>query len=85
MAHLVLAGFAAYLLFQIGLINLPKILVTEREEGALLRLRATPGGIPATSSPSAVVVVVAVGTWRSCGRRGGDASRRALPRGVGDG
>ncbi|MFF8092725.1 ABC transporter permease [Streptomyces sp. NPDC016675] len=47
MAHLVLAGFAAYLLFQIGLINVPQMLVTEREEGALLRLRATPGGIPA--------------------------------------
>ncbi|GHH96075.1 ABC transporter permease [Streptomyces capillispiralis] len=47
LAHLVLAGFAAYLLFQIGLISLPQMLVTEREEGVLLRLRATPGGIPA--------------------------------------
>ncbi|MFD3943902.1 ABC transporter permease [Streptomyces sp. NPDC058579] len=63
MAHLVLAGFAAYLLFQIGLINLPQILVTEREEGVLLRLRATPGGIPAyLVAKCLLVVVVAVGT-----------------------
>lgn len=63
MSHLVLAGFAAYLLFQIGLINLPQILVTEREEGALLRLRATPGGIPAyLVAKSVLVVVVSVAT-----------------------
>ncbi|MGW2014205.1 ABC transporter permease [Streptomyces sp. NPDC001927] len=63
MAHLVLAGFAAYLLFQIGLINLPQILVTEREEGVLLRLRATPGGIPAYLVAKCVLIVgVAVGT-----------------------
>ncbi|MDT0616173.1 ABC transporter permease [Streptomyces lancefieldiae] len=63
MAHLVLAGFAAYLLFQIGLINLPQMLVTEREEGALLRLRATPGGIPAyLIAKCLLVVATAVGT-----------------------
>ncbi|TJZ42567.1 ABC transporter permease [Streptomyces piniterrae] len=63
MAHLTLAGFAAYLLFQIGLVNLPQILVTEREEGALLRLRATPGGIPAyLAAKCLLVVVMAVGT-----------------------
>jgi ABC-2 type transport system permease protein len=63
MAHLVLAGFAAYLLFQVGLINLPQILVTEREEGTLLRLRTTPGGIPAyLVAKCLLVVVVAVGT-----------------------
>ncbi|MFE1801887.1 ABC transporter permease [Streptomyces sp. NPDC059517] len=63
MAHLLLAGFAAYLLFQIGLVNLPQILVTEREEGTLLRLRATPGGIPAyLVAKTLLVVVVAVGT-----------------------
>lgn len=64
MAHLVLAGFAAYLLFQVGLISLPQMLVTEREEGALLRLRATPGGIPAylVAKCLLVVVVVAVGS-----------------------
>lgn len=58
MAHLVLAGFDAYLLFQIGLVNLPQILVTEREEGALLRLRATPGGIRAYLVAKCVLVVV---------------------------
>ena len=58
MAHLVLAGFAAYLIFQIGLINLPQMLVTEREEGALLRLRATPGGIPAYLVAKSLLVVV---------------------------
>ncbi|MBQ0855402.1 ABC transporter permease [Streptomyces sp. BH-SS-21] len=63
MAHLLLAGFAAYLLFQIGLVNLPQILVTEREEGTLLRLRATPGGIPAyLVAKSVLVVVMATGT-----------------------
>ncbi|MBQ0887570.1 ABC transporter permease [Streptomyces sp. RM72] len=63
MTHLVLAGFAAYLLFQIGLVNLPQILVTEREEGALLRLRATPGGIRAYLVAKCVLVVVtALGT-----------------------
>ncbi|MFJ9414431.1 ABC transporter permease [Streptomyces sp. NPDC101227] len=63
MAHLILAGFSAYLLFQIGLVNLPQILVTEREEGALLRLRATPGGIPAyLVAKSLLVVAMALGT-----------------------
>lgn len=63
MSHLVLAGFAAYLLFQIGLVNLPQMLVTEREEGVLLRLRATPGGIPAyLVAKCLLVVVTAVGT-----------------------
>ena len=57
MAHLVLAGFAAYQMFQIGLINLPQMLVTEREEGALLRLRATPGGIPAYLVAKCLLVV----------------------------
>jgi ABC-2 type transport system permease protein len=57
MAHLVLAGFAAYLLFQVGLVSLPQILVTEREEGALLRLRATPGGIPAYLVAKCLLVV----------------------------
>ncbi|GAB2808522.1 ABC transporter permease [Streptomyces daliensis] len=63
MAHLVLAGLAAYLLVQIGLVNLPQMLVTEREEGALLRVRATPGGIPAyLVAKCLLVVVMAVAT-----------------------
>ncbi|PNE43341.1 multidrug ABC transporter permease [Streptomyces noursei] len=63
MAHLTLAGFSAYLLFQIGLISLPQILVTEREEGTLLRLRTTPGGIPAyLIAKSLLIVVMALAT-----------------------
>ncbi|GHH17770.1 ABC transporter permease [Streptomyces lanatus] len=63
MAHLVIAGFAAYLLFQIGLINLPQLLVTEREEGVLLRMRATPGGITAyLVAKCLLVVAMAAGT-----------------------
>ncbi|MFD7293487.1 ABC transporter permease [Streptomyces sp. NPDC059897] len=57
MSHLVVAGFAAYLLFQVGLVTLPQILVTEREEGALLRLRATPGGIPAYLVAKCLLIV----------------------------
>ena len=85
LSHLVLAGFAAYLLFQIGLINLPQILVTEREEGALLRLRATPGGIPAyLVAKCLVVVVVAVGTLAVLLAAGALLVDGPLPRGVGD-
>ncbi|MEU2716990.1 ABC transporter permease [Streptomyces sp. NPDC007205] len=61
-AHLTIAGFAAYLLLQVGLINLPQILVTERDEGTLLRLRATPGGIPAyLVAKSVLIVIMAMG------------------------
>lgn len=64
MAHLMLCGFGAYLLFQIGLVNVPQILVTERDEGALLRLRATPGGIPAyLVAKSLLVLTMALGTF----------------------
>ncbi|MER6030907.1 ABC transporter permease [Streptomyces sp. NPDC001851] len=56
-AHLTIAGFAAYLLFQVGLLSLPQILVTERDEGTLLRLRATPGGIPAYLVAKSVLIV----------------------------
>ncbi|MFJ1672916.1 ABC transporter permease [Streptomyces bottropensis] len=85
MAHLVLAGFAAYLLFQIGLINLPQILVTEREEGALLRLRATPGGIPAyLVAKCLLVVVVAVGTLALLLASAALLVDGPLPRGPGD-
>ncbi|WP_399089996.1 ABC transporter permease [Streptomyces sp. BBFR2] len=63
LGHLTLAGFAAYLLFQVGLMNLPQMMVTEREEGTLLRLRATPGGIPAyLLAKSLLMTAMAVGT-----------------------
>ncbi|WP_217184779.1 ABC transporter permease [Streptomyces sp. AC495_CC817] len=85
MTHLVLAGFAAYLLFQVGLINLPQILVTEREEGVLLRLRATPGGIPAyLVAKCLLVVVVAVGTLALLLAAGALLVDGPLPRGPGD-
>ncbi|MFF7389324.1 ABC transporter permease [Streptomyces scabiei] len=85
MTHLVLAGFAAYLLFQVGLINLPQILVTEREEGALLRLRATPGGIPAyLVAKCLLVVVVAVGTLALLLAAGALLVDGPLPTGPGD-
>ncbi|MDT0442373.1 ABC transporter permease [Streptomyces johnsoniae] len=84
-AHLVLAGFAAYLLFQIGLISLPQMLVTEREEGALLRLRATPGGIPAyLIAKCLLVVVMAVGSLSLLVAATALLVDGPLPRGPGD-
>lgn len=84
MAHLTLAGFAAYLLFQIGLVNLPQILVTEREEGALLRLRATPGGIPAyLVAKSLLVITMAYGTLAVLLATAALLVDGPLPRGVG--
>ncbi|MFD7665052.1 ABC transporter permease [Streptomyces sp. NPDC059788] len=63
MSHLMVAGFSAYLLFQLGVLNIPQMFVTEREEGALLRLRATPGGIPAYLVAKALLILgMAVGT-----------------------
>ncbi|GGW67484.1 ABC transporter permease [Streptomyces griseoloalbus] len=85
MGHLALAGFAAYLLFQIGLINLPQMLVTEREEGVLLRLRATPGGIPAyLVAKCLLLVVVAVGTLALLLGAAALLVDGPLPRGGGD-
>jgi ABC-2 type transport system permease protein len=85
MAHLILAGFAAYLLFQIGLVNLPQMLVTEREEGALLRLRATPGGIPAyLIAKCLLIVATAVGTLVLLLAAGALLVDGPLPHGPGD-
>ncbi|MBX9421989.1 ABC transporter permease [Streptomyces lateritius] len=85
MTHLVLAGFAAYLLFQVGLINLPQILVTEREEGALLRLRATPGGIPAyLIAKCLLMVALATGTLALLLIAGALLVDGPLPHGPGD-
>lgn len=55
-SHLLVAGFISMAVFQSGLIALPQILVTEREEGTLLRLRATPGGLPAYLVSKIVVI-----------------------------
>lgn len=46
-AQLLFTGGISFMVFQIGLINLPQILVTEREDGTLLRVRSLPGGMPA--------------------------------------
>ncbi|GII00442.1 ABC transporter permease [Planobispora takensis] len=51
------AGFLAFTVFSNGLMTLPLSLVTDREEGALLRLRAVPGGIPAYLTGRAVTVL----------------------------
>lgn len=84
MSHLVIAGFAAYLLFQVGLINLPQMLVTEREEGVLLRLRATPGGIPAyLVAKCLLVVVTAVSTLALLLAAGALFADGPLPKGTG--
>ncbi|BDM66808.1 transport permease protein [Streptomyces nigrescens] len=83
MSHLALSGFAAYLLFQIGLVNLPQILVTEREEGALLRLRTTPGGIPAyLIAKSVLVVAMALATLVVLLGAGALLANGPLPHGV---
>ncbi|MEU9554267.1 ABC transporter permease [Streptomyces fumanus] len=85
MSHLVLAGFAAYLLFQTGLVNLPQMLVTEREEGALLRLRATPGGIPAyLIAKCLLIVATATGTLVLLLAAGALLVDGPLPHGPGD-
>ncbi|WP_420803013.1 ABC transporter permease [Streptomyces pratensis] len=85
MSHLVIAGFAAYLVFQVGLITLPQILVTEREEGTLLRLRATPGGIPAyLIAKCLLVVVTAVGSLALLLAATALVADGPLPRGPGD-
>lgn len=55
-AHLLVAGFISMAVFQTGLVSLPQILVTEREEGTLLRLRATPGGLQAYLVSKVVVI-----------------------------
>jgi ABC-2 type transport system permease protein len=54
--HLLVAGFISMAVFQTGLVSLPQILVTEREEGTLLRLRATPRGLQAYLVSKVVVI-----------------------------
>ncbi|NYI05854.1 ABC transporter permease [Allostreptomyces psammosilenae] len=43
---LYVAGVVSFSVFQVGMLSLPQFLATEREDGTLLRLRGTPGGIP---------------------------------------
>jgi ABC-2 type transport system permease protein len=56
------AGFLAYSVFRVGLIGAPTMIATDREEGALLRLRALPGGLPAYLIRKAVTVLCQIAT-----------------------
>jgi ABC-2 type transport system permease protein len=44
---LMAAGFIAFSVFSVGLMNLPMTITADREDGALLRLRTVPGGMRA--------------------------------------
>lgn len=59
-AQLMFTGAVSFIVVQIGLLNLPQILVTEREDGTLLRLRATPGGLGVYLIGKAVLVAATV-------------------------
>ncbi|MDP9840837.1 ABC transporter permease [Streptosporangium lutulentum] len=50
-------GFLAFTVFSNGLVTLPMALVTDREEGTLLRLRTIPGGVTAYITGRAVTVL----------------------------
>jgi ABC-2 type transport system permease protein len=39
-------GFVAFTVFSAGVMNLPMLIAADREEGALLRLRTLPRGVP---------------------------------------
>ncbi|MER7580822.1 ABC transporter permease [Kitasatospora sp. NPDC097691] len=63
-AQLVIAGGLASLVSLTGITTLAQILASEREDGTLLRMRGTPGGMPAYLLGKVCVVgfVVVVGT-----------------------
>jgi ABC-2 type transport system permease protein len=46
-SDLFVAGYLSYGIVSQGLVSLPQVLGTEREDGTLLRMRNIPGGIPA--------------------------------------
>ncbi|MFF4992008.1 ABC transporter permease [Streptosporangium saharense] len=46
MATFMAVGFTAFIVFSTGVNSLPLLIAADREEGALLRLRALPRGIP---------------------------------------
>jgi ABC-2 type transport system permease protein len=50
-------GFLAFTVFSNGLMTLPLAIVTDREEGTLLRLRTIPGGITAYLAGRAVTIL----------------------------
>ncbi|MFB4316952.1 ABC transporter permease [Actinomadura sp. 21ATH] len=59
-AVLMAAGFVAFSIFSVALLGLPMTITADREEGALLRLRAVPGGIPAYLVGRAVSVLAQI-------------------------
>ncbi|WP_181449702.1 ABC transporter permease [Streptomyces cyaneus] len=58
MSHLLMAGGITTMLVQTGLMTLPQVLATEREDGTLLRLKTVPGGITSYLVGKTVVVLV---------------------------
>nr|WP_260408167.1 ABC transporter permease [Planomonospora venezuelensis] len=52
-----MVGFLAFTVFGTALMTFPMALVTDREEGTLLRLRTIPGGIPAYLAGRAVTAL----------------------------
>ncbi|MFF6998421.1 ABC transporter permease [Streptomyces sp. NPDC008313] len=60
-SRLVVAGSVAALLAMIAMVWLPQQLATEREDGTLLRLRGTPGGMAAYLVSKTVMVLVIAG------------------------
>ncbi|MFE3455690.1 ABC transporter permease [Nonomuraea sp. NPDC059194] len=51
-------GFIAFTVFSAGMMSLPMLIAADREEGALLRLRALPKGIPVYVTGRAVSLLV---------------------------
>ncbi|MBB4917876.1 ABC transporter permease [Streptosporangium saharense] len=57
MATFMAVGFTAFIVFSTGVNSLPLLIAADREEGALLRLRALPRGIPVYVTGRAVSVL----------------------------
>ena len=57
------AGFLAFCVSSVALMNLPMVITADREQGALLRLRTIPGGLAAYLVGRAVAVLSQLGTY----------------------
>ncbi|GAA4088717.1 ABC transporter permease [Actinomadura miaoliensis] len=62
-AVLMAAGFTAFSIFSVALLNLPVTITADREDGVLLRMRTVPGGIPAYLCGRAVAVLCQIATY----------------------
>ncbi|MDL4771781.1 MULTISPECIES: ABC transporter permease [Thermomonosporaceae] len=62
-AVLMAAGFIAFSVFSVALMGLPMMITTDREDGALLRLRTVPGGMPVYLVGRAVSVLGQIATY----------------------